>query len=1209
MLPADIKELIARLDPGSFTAFVEGLLAAEAGRLQMPPTSFVMSDALTENDEGLDARLTDVPGAPPDGPASAIPAGAVGLQLKASRRKQPSAFGLPVELRKEGPKRLLTENGAYVLVSSQDLNPAQRQALEVALAEEAAKVLQEAAITGVAARTSVWDALTLAGMCQIHPGPAIESGLVDFGQALSLPELLESLRAADRPFQSDTARDQAVDRLRERGLAALDDPLLMSLHGDPGAGKTRTVAHAFDTDDLRELVLYINGTEGLQVLLTRLLRNSTSRGILFADEIDDHDAAAALQRLSGLQGRWRIVSVTSRTDRRSIAEGGRNIVLPPLDPDATRRLVEQYSGLPDLLARMVAEVAAGFPELALRLADELRADPGLDLVRLARLPHPEEVLRRALGDEQVREHLAPIALFTSVGFEDEQRYQLEAVADAFGLDPADVERHCEAEVERRRFVSRAGRYRLVSPLLVAIWLATDLIERTPGFENRIFALPEPLQDAFVRQLDYFGPDAPHLPAALGRVIRDQRFRRPEGFSGAAGRLLRASAAIIPTQVAGAINELLQAATPEDLRLIPRRDLVWTLQILLWWPETWETAVEGLFLLAQHENENWANNATGEFPTAFSLLLSGSAVPYRDRAEWLERRIAEASPEQLTLLVSGAAAGLKTHHSRTRVGFRGGGEPTDWEPQTDEEYVEARRTAWRLLLAIRDRSETDERQPFTERLASALRVAYKSALAAEVDANLRARTWSAQERASLASGLRDVLQYEEMGAQLRAQVQELHDWLVGENLNEKLTIIVGTSVWDLHASSDTIHDVPPLLIEVADQLVELHDEGLQHALEVGHDLEQQDTRFTLFRLLSQRLGPERVGTAALARADWPAVSAALSVADAANEGEWATRVLRVLADREPVRVPELLAFVDLNPERLDLALTLVETGRASGTALGRLLYGARITALDEENAVRVLAAVRASGSVEAALGMLDQWLNEQRQRSDAVAEIAGALALEAVTGGGATMTDFYVKQLIEADVIAPAALLRIWEQRMINRSGLVEELDEVLTERLLRDPTTAAPRIFDLVRRRGASDTSFGLFSSTGLALLSRLAAATSAAAVAVELLGWPEPDLRWALHHMNWGGAEPEPLVREFLLSDRLAELEDEASVCFFNTLGVVTGPYYLALERELERARAWRAALAGTGAERWANELIEKYKADIVWHREREQEENLRYR
>ncbi len=96
---------------------------------------------------------------------------------------------------------------------------------------------------------------------------------------------------------------------------------------------------------------------------------------------------------------------------------------------------------------------------------------------------------------------------------------------------------------------------------------------------------------------------------------------------------------------------------------------------------------------------------------------------------------------------------------------------------------------------------------------------------------------------------------------------------------------------------------------------------------------------------------------------------------------------------------------------------------------------------------------------------------------------------------------------------------------------------------------------------------------------------------------------------MDWSGSEPDPLVREFLPSDRLDELGDEAVICFFNTLGVVSGPYHLGLEGELTRARAWHEALAGSSGEKWAEDLVAHYQADIDFHRQRDDEERLRFR
>ncbi|MGI8479178.1 MAG: hypothetical protein ACR2M2_04885 [Gaiellaceae bacterium] len=743
-----------------------------------------------------------------------------------------------------------------------------------------------------------------------------------------------------------------------------------------------------------------------------------------------------------------------------------------------------------------------------------------------------------------------------------------------------------------------------------MWLATDLIENTPGFVNTVFSLSRPLQDAFIQQLDFFGPDVPHLPNALKQVLDDERFRRPEPFDEAAGRLLRASAAIVPTQVAAAISELLQRADDEDLERLPRRDLVWSLEILLWWEDTWERAIASLFALAEAENETWANNATSQFASAFSIYLAGTTVPYERRARWLRRAIERALPEQLPLLADAAAAGLRTHHVRSVVGFRGGGEPEDWQPRGEPEYIAARRTAWELLVLVRDRAPDELRDQYGARLEKTIRVAYGSGLAADVEDSIRSRTWSVRERAAITAGLRDVLRYDKkLSAEVQSHAEALHDWLLGDDPRERALVVLSTSLWDLHETTERVHEPPQLLLDVAAQLADDPD-GVGMALGLGRDLEQKDTRFSLFRLLAQRLGAERLGEEAFSAGDVVAMSAAMSVADGAGEAAWATHVLHRFADTEPERVPELLTYVDVTPDRLELVLDVVQGRPDAGAALGRLLFGARVRDLEEGLVERVLHAVRAGGATEAALGMLDQWLEANAAPSQGLRRIAGELAIAGVESDGGTMVEFYVTRLVQQDLLDFTTLLAVWKARLRHISGLVEELDIVLTERLLREePERMAEPIFDVVRTVVHGDPSYGLYASTDLSLLTRLAAAASADWVWDQLAPWPEDELRWAVHHMDWSGNQPEPLIRQFLLSDRLQELVNEASVCFFNTLGVVMGPYHLALERELERARAWAGALEGTSAAGWAADLVDKYQRDITWHREREAEEEMRLR
>jgi hypothetical protein len=1199
-LLGDLKPLIARLDPGSFTLFVEGLLQAERERLKLPLNAVVLSGALSEADGGLDGRVDGVPDKAPDGSPAQLPDGTLGLQLKTNKRKQPSVLKLDQELARPGPTRILREGGTYILVWSQDLNDAQRSDTESALQRSAAPVAERP-------KTEVWDAGSLAALARMHPSVALDAGLADFEDALSLDELKAFvLQANERPFVSDDQRDELLSQIRGRA-SSTDDPLLCNVLGDPGAGKTRAVAEALDTWGFRDSVLYMNGPEGLGRLLTRLARNSGSRGILFVDEVDDHDVDRALERVAGLGGRWRIVAVTSRSTRRWQPAGPRDFLLEPLSPEATEELIREHSGLPEAQAQLVAEVASGFPELAFRLAAELRGQPDLDLVRLSRLRRPQQVLERALSDPETRRHLGPLALFAGVGFEDEMRYQLEAVADVFDLDPDRLEHHANAELGR--FVSRAGRYRLVSPKLVAIWLALELIETTPRFESRPSRLPEPLRDAFVQQLDFFGPQAPHLPDALSRVLADSRFRRPADFDEAAGRLLRASAAIVPTQVANAIATLLATSGQTDLDRIPRRELVWALEILLWWPETWQTALESMYLLARHENEDWANNTSGQFTHFFSVYLSGTTVPYLERVAWLRRRIEDARPDELDLLSRAAATGLKEHHSRSVTGFRAGGQPTDWQPATRGDYFNARRAALVALLACWDRSQgPSERLEITKRLASSLGPAFRSAQGEEVVRLLHERDWAPPERAELATSLRRLLQLQsdEMPESVRESAVKLEQWLQGENLLERLQIALSTPLWDLQADRSDFQDPPPSLRDLASEIAERPD-AIRLALLLGPDPVPQ-TRHRFVSLVAEHLGAAAVGDAALAAepTDWVALAAALSVADDRNEGEWGTACLQRIAADHPVRLPELVLAADILPDRLELALTAVEEGRSQGAKLANLIYGARFAELEEGQAVRVLDALSSSGEVGFALGMLAQRLERRKDHSPELLARAEALALAAPPDGG-TMTQHYLKRLLDIGVLPPKILSTLWEARVARRSGLPDEVDIALTEAALRaDPKETLARMVGFIRRQGKGESIFGLVGSESLAFFSRAARATSPDIVWEKLSGLSEKELRWAIHHMSWSGFEPDPLVRRFLISDRLPEIENEAVVCFFNTLGVVSGPFYRGLERELERARTWADALAGTSAEDWCERLIARYKADIEGSRRREAEEDF---
>ncbi len=638
--------------------------------------------------------------------------------------------------------------------------------------------------------------------------------------------------------------------------------------------------------------------------------------------------------------------------------------------------------------------------------------------------------------------------------------------------------------------------------------------------------------------------------------------------------------------------------------MPRRDLVWALEVLLWRPDTWVPAVESLYLLAQEENETWSNNATGQFTQAFSLFLSGTLVPYADRAEWLERRIDLARPRDLPLLSRAAAAGLQSHYMRTAVGFAGGGEPEDWRPRSEEEVIGVRGRAMLLLLKAIDRDDWD-RSDSIQALSQSSRLVFACGLGAAFDREIRGRQWTPTEKAALSSGVRGVVKYDtELPSEIRDLALKLHNWLLGDDLAVRLQTVLSTSEWDLHLDKDEIHNTPEILSDLAAALVDA-DGGLDLLFDSAGTVDDPSTRYALCRLVASAIGASDLGGRALAREDWVALAAALTEADTHGEGNWATGVLEQLADSTNAqRVPELLRSLSLDEERAGIALDLIDEGKAEAGFLGHLLYGARIRPLNAPIAMRLMRAVCSAGNVEAALGMLDQWLDANEHHSDAMQDIAADLARRGVESSG-TMIDHYIERLVRHAVLDAEALLSVFESRSRNRDSLISGLDVLLVESLIElAPAELASSFLSMIQED--EPPSFGLFSASDLAVLSKLAGSIGAEAVWSRIGHWPELKLRRALHHMNWRGDEPDPLVARFLTSDRLEEVANEASICFFNTLGVVSGPYHLAMGGELARARCWREALADTSAVAWADNLIDGYVAQIEWYKDREAEDDI---
>src|SRR4051794_34542080 len=78
-----------------------------------------------------------------------------------------------------------------------------------------------------------------------------------------------------------------------------------------------------------------------------------------------------------------------------------------------------------------------------------------------------------------------------------------------------------------------------------------------------------------------------------------------------GRHLTQLAIVLPGEVTAHLSELIEASSLDELRSATqsRRDLVWTLEKLVWHRATFTQAADALLRMALAENESYGNSAT------------------------------------------------------------------------------------------------------------------------------------------------------------------------------------------------------------------------------------------------------------------------------------------------------------------------------------------------------------------------------------------------------------------------------------------------------------------------------------------------------------------------------------------------------------------------------------------------------------------------
>ncbi len=188
-------------------------------------------------------------------------------------------------------------------------------------------------------------------------------------------------------------------------------------------------------------------------------------------------------------------------------------------------------------------------------------------------------------------------------------------------------------------IKTRGRYIYLSPKPLAIYLLTNFLDKDSFFEyfQRIISSDSShfLNKFIERLVDLASENIGKK--VINYIIESKYYQNWIDFNDLKKSYLFLNLSKISNVLtANKVEQLFQGVEINDLKtkLKNRRNLVYTLEHIVWFSETFSKGMDILLKLSLAENENYANNATNVFSDKFSIYLSGTEASLEERITYL-----------------------------------------------------------------------------------------------------------------------------------------------------------------------------------------------------------------------------------------------------------------------------------------------------------------------------------------------------------------------------------------------------------------------------------------------------------------------------------------------------------------------------------------------------------------------------------------------
>lgn len=678
----ELEQATSQWSPDRFASMCNDLVWAESGRQCPSLPSF--TTRVNTADAGIDAEWEVA--IPEGGPVLPTPIVGQGWNVFQYKKRDLIAqdrrriiSNLKSSLKKAVAKLAKERDrhpDRYILFLNVDLKHDQTIALK--------KAILEGCDQSVEIHVEVVGAAEIAALLNNHPHLRAA-----YFTPLSFKTWEEANRShrAQKLFGFDVAlvgREDVLNRLR----TFVDDPRVrvVVVTGPHDIGKSRLVLEA--TSHRPHGVVFALDPRSMQLDDYRKLVGEQRDVICVVEDPDPDRVELLVNEILGIERLKLVITLPSSADAPDISYGRdervQSLFLGPLTDEDSRKLLNATGKRLDFgIESWILDRAGGSPGILLAAASvgEKLRDEHCDFETAVGREFAKRI-ESELGHDALKcaELLSPL---TRVGVSGQFESELKLICQIFGKGRWQLDGLLSAleELEKAGLARRGGSFAEITIPLLANHLATKLLRKDEVFA--LFArLDESARARFLRRLSQiqgqeierfwdalFDPNDPQAPFGnFSSALRQAHMLRL-----VAGTVPERTIRLLESGLIGTSHEERLAISDES-----RRQVMWTLEQLLFRARTSRRALRLIWLLAEAENETWGNNATGVLLECFHPLHSQMPLALDERLAAL-REFTSTSASEEGKLAAIRAAGKALSQRVVRLCHSTGTAPLDRRP--------------------------------------------------------------------------------------------------------------------------------------------------------------------------------------------------------------------------------------------------------------------------------------------------------------------------------------------------------------------------------------------------------------------------------------------------------------------------------------------------------------------------------------------------